>query len=335
MITESMETAPPFGGGRRRVLSAEPPNAEAAEGAFAHLVTPAEQRFVRCHFPVPRLDAGHALHVHGAVAESRRFSLAGLRALPAVTCTVVTECAGNGRAGMHPPAPGEQWTSGAVSVAQWTGVPLRSLLHLRESAVEVVFTGADGGRYRRSLPAEVAMDGATLVAFEMNGEPIPAVFGGPLRLIVPGWYGMASVKWLSRVEAVETPFEGEFQTERYVYAPGEPVTRVKVKSMFTDLPRRVSARAPLRVTGLCWGGAGIARVQVSDGGEWQEARLVGPILAHAWRRFELRWTPPAPGTYRMKCRAADASGDWQPDAPPWNEQGYGVNGVEEIEIVAC
>ena len=129
------------------------------------------------------------------------------------------------------------------------------------------------------------MDGSTLVALEMNGEPIPAIFGGPLRLIVSGWYGMASVKWLARVEAVETPFEGEFQTERYVYAPGAPVTSVKVKSMFTDLPAEVPARVPLRITGLAWGGAGIARVQVAAGAEWREARLVGPILPHAWRRF--------------------------------------------------
>jgi DMSO/TMAO reductase YedYZ molybdopterin-dependent catalytic subunit len=334
VFPETIELAPTLEGGRRRVLSTEPPNAEAAEGAYSHLVTPAEQRFVRCHFPLPGLDAGRTLHIHGAVAEARVVPLRDLRALPSVTCTVVTECAGNGRARMQPPAPGEQWTSGAVSVAQWTGVPLRSLLHLRESAVEVVFTGADGGRYRRSLPAEVAMDGATLVAFEMNEEPIPAAFGGPLRLIVPGWYGMASVKWLSRIEAVEAPFEGEFQTEKYVYAPGAPVTRIKVKSMFTDLPAEVPARVPLRITGLAWGGAGVARVQVSHGGEWKEARLVGPILPHAWRRFELQWTPNAPGRYPMKCRAGDASGEWQPDAPVWNEQGYGMNAVEEIELVA-
>lgn len=334
MVPEAIETAPSLARGQRRVLSAEPPNAEAAEGAFSHLVTPAEQRFVRCHFPVPALDAGHTLEIHGAVAEARTIALAELRALPAVTCTVVTECAGNGRVRMQPPAPGEQWTSGAVSVAQWTGVPLRSLLRLRESAVELVFTGADGGSYRRSLPAEVAMDGSTLVALEMNGEPIPAIFGGPLRLIVSGWYGMASVKWLARVEAVETPFEGEFQTERYVYAPGAPVTSVKVKSMFTDLPAEVPARVPLRITGLAWGGAGIARVQVAAGAEWREARLVGPILPHAWRRFELQWTPPAPGRYLLKCRAADSSGEWQPDAPSWNEQGYGINAVEESGIVA-
>jgi DMSO/TMAO reductase YedYZ molybdopterin-dependent catalytic subunit len=334
VIREAIERASPFEGGTRRVLSTEPPNAEATEGAFSHLVTPAEQRFVRCHFPVPLLDASHALHIHGAVAEARLISLEDLRGFPAVTSTVVTECAGNGRARMQPPTPGEQWSSGAVSVAQWTGVPLRSLLRVRDSAVELVFTGADGGRYRRSLPAEVALDGATLVAFDMNGEPIPARFGGPLRLIVPGWYGMASVKWLSRIEAVETPFEGEFQTEKYVYAPGAPVTFVKVKSMFTDLPAEVRAGVPLRVTGLAWGGAGIARVQVSDGGEWREARLVGPILPHAWRRFELQWTPPAPGRYPMRCRAADSSGEWQPDVPLWNEQGYGMNAAEEIELVA-
>jgi DMSO/TMAO reductase YedYZ molybdopterin-dependent catalytic subunit len=333
VIPEAMEAVPPLAG-RRRVLSDDPPNAEVAEGAFSHLVTPAAQRFVRCHFAVPALDSGHLLHVHGAVVEARLFSLAELRALSPVTCTVVTECAGNGRVRMQPPAPGDQWSSGAVSVAQWTGVPLRSLLQPRESAVELVFTGADGGQYRRSLPVETAMDGATLVAFEMNGEPIPALFGGPLRLVVPGWYGMASVKWLSRIEAVETPFEGEFQTEKYVYAPGVPVTSVKVKSMFTDVPAEAPARSPLRITGLAWGGAGVERVQIAAEGEWREARLVGPILPFAWRRFELQWTPPAPGRYRLRCRAADSSGEWQPDAPPWNERGYGINPVDEIEFDA-
>ena len=318
----------------RRVLSRDPPNAEAAEGAFAHLLTPAAMRFVRCNFPVPRLDEAHQLEIAGEVSQAGRLPLAHLKTLPSVTLTVVTECAGNGRARIEPPVDGDPWRNGAVSVAQWTGVPLRSVLALKDTAVEVVFTGADGGAYQRSLPREIAMDPATLVAWEMNGTPIPARFGGPLRLVVPGWYGMASVKWLARIEAVTEPFRGHFQAERYVYGPSVPVTRIRVKSMFTDVPEAPRAGLPTRVTGLAWGGEGVARVEVGIDGEWNEARLVGPILPHAWRRFELHWTPPAPGRYRLCCRALGAHGETQPRNPLWNPLGYGANGIETRDVVA-
>ncbi len=329
----SSEVLPPRAGGSGKVLSSDPPNAEASPDAFAYLITPAEQRFVRCHFPVPRLGDEHAVQVHGAVLEPRSISLADLRGLPAVTETVVTECAGNGRTRLSPPVPGEQWTGGAVSVAQWTGVPLRELLRLRDSAVEVVFTGADGGRFRRSLPVDAALDPATLLAYEMNGARIPARFGGPLRLVVPGWYGMASVKWVQRIEAVEAPFEGEFQTQKYVYAPGIPVTRVRVKSMFTGLPGEIAVRDTLRITGLAWGGEGVARVEVAVDGEWSDARLVGPRLPYAWRRFELLWAPPRRGTWQLSCRATDHAGVMQPEQPVWNALGYGVNPIEHATLV--
>jgi DMSO/TMAO reductase YedYZ molybdopterin-dependent catalytic subunit len=206
--------------------------------------------------------------------------------------------------------------------------------------VELVFTGADGGRYKRSLPREAALDPSVLLAWEMNGEPIPPQFGGPLRLVVPGWYGMASVKWLARIEAAETPFEGEYQTRKYVYAPGDPVTRMRPKAMFSEVPRIVRAGRPMLIAGMAWSGAAIARVEVAinagDGsaGDWCEARLVGPALPHAWRRFEVRWTPPHPGPYRVRCRAFDAGGEGQPETPVWNELGYGANGIEGLQIEA-
>ena len=309
--------------GSRHVLSQEPFNAEAGEGAFAQFLTPAEQRFVRNHFEVPLLGAGHAVEIGGAVVRPRRLSLAELRAMARLSLTVVTECAGNGRASFEPKVEGEPWQNRAVSAAQWTGVPLSAVLQLKDAAVEVVFTGADGGEYRRSLPREAAMDPATLLAWEMNGAPIPPRFGGPLRLIVPGWYGMASVKWLARIEAVEEPFDGRFQTEKYVYAAGDPVTRIRVKSMFTEV-------APPRIVGLAWGGEGVTQVSVQIEGRWREARLVGPALPHAWRRFELQWTPPRPGRYALRCRATDARGETQPESPRWNRLGYGANGVQEM-----
>jgi DMSO/TMAO reductase YedYZ molybdopterin-dependent catalytic subunit len=319
----------------RRILSRDPPNVEAPQSAFAKLITPAEERFSRCHSSVPLLGDDHQIQIAGAVAEPLQIRLVDLRAAPAHTLTVLTECAGNGRVSFPGQIEGEQWSGGAVSTAQWTGAPLRGLLEragLKETAVEIVFTGADGGDYQRSLPREVALDPDTLLAWEMNGEPIAPQFGGPLRLIVPGWYGMASVKWLARIEAVERPFSGRYQTEKYVYRLGEPVTRVRVKSMFTGLPDLLRARAPACLTGLAWGGEGIARVEVAVGEAWREARMVGPLLPHAWRRFELPWTPEGPGQYLLRCRATDARGETQPDEPVWNEQGYGANGVQQVAV---
>ena len=318
----------------RRVLSRDPANVEASEEAFEDLITPAKERFLRCHFAIPRLGEDHAIAIAGAVVSPRSLTLPELRSMPSVIETVVTECAGNGRAMLDPPVSGEQWAHRAVSTAQWTGVPLRSVLELGEAAVEVVFTGADGGQYQRSLPRDVALDEGTLLAFEMNGAPIPARFGGPVRLVVPGWYGMASVKWLARIDAVEKPFHGEFQAHKYVYAPGVPVTRMRIKSMFVGLPGHVRAGTPARLSGLAWGGEGVSRVDVEIDGEKHEARLLGPALPHSWRRFELVWTPRAPGRHAVACRATDIAGSSQPDEPEWNPLGYGINAVQRVEIVA-
>jgi DMSO/TMAO reductase YedYZ molybdopterin-dependent catalytic subunit len=332
-LSEELEVLPPVEPDGRRVLSYEPANAEAAPDAFANLITPVDQWFVRCHFAIPDLGPDHVIRIHGAVAHARLLTVEQLRALPAVRATILTECAGNGRSSLEPRVSGEQWTSRAVSTAQWRGAALRSVLELRETAVEVVFTGADGGRYQRSLPRDVAMDGSTLLAYEMNGTPIPARFGGPVRLVVPGWYGMASVKWVQRVEAVEKPFHGEFQARRYVYAPGVPVTRIRIKSMFTEVPDLPRAGLPARICGFAWGGEGVGRVDVEIDGERCEARLIGPSLRHAWRRFELDWTPKAPGRYVLACRATDLEGQSQPDEPEWNPLGYGNNAVQRVEVI--
>jgi DMSO/TMAO reductase YedYZ molybdopterin-dependent catalytic subunit len=317
----------------RRTLSDEPSNAEAAPGAFSYLLTPADQRFVRCHYPIPALDDAHVLEITGAISTPLRLSLEALRALPVETQTVVTECAGNGRANFLPPIAGEQWGDGAVSVAQWTGVPLAAVLEqagLRDTAVELVFTGADGGAYQRSLPREAAA--SALLAVQMNGAPIAPQFGGPLRLVMPGWYGMASVKWLARIEAVEAPFTGPYQTEKYLYAPGAPVTKMRIKSMFTAVPRDLRSGVPARLEGLAWGGDRVDRVEVSVGGAWREATLTGPALPNAWRRFRFRWTPLSAGDYVLRCRATDVRGETQPDAPVRNAGGYGANGIQRLSI---
>jgi len=274
------------------------------------------------------------VRILGAVVQPRLLTVQQLRTLPSVTQTILTECAGNGRASLEPPVSGEQWTSRAVSTAQWTGVSLRSVLELRETAVEVVFTGADGGRYQRSLPRDVATDAGTMLAYEMNGSPILGQFGGPVRLVVPDWYGMASVKWLARIEAVEKPFRGEFQARRYVYAEGVPVTRIRIKSMFTDVPDLVPVGVPVRVMGLAWGGEGVR------GSRWRST-------ASGTRRG---WSVPSCPTHgaasnsigsRLPAAATSSPagpptwrGRSQPDEPEWNVLGYGNNAVQRVELLA-
>lgn len=315
--------------------TAVPLNLEAPQSALRQLITPTEDRFVRNHFPLPQ-PVSDTVEILGAVGEPRRVSFAALQQLPSETLTVTTECAGNHRAAIEPPVPGEPWTGGALSTSQWTGVPLERLLALaglKESVVEIAFHAADQG-YARSLPLAKAMERETLVAWEMNGAPIPHRFGGPVRLIVPAWYGMASVKWLQRIEALETPFQGEFQTERYQYGPDKPVTTMRVKSMFLD-PRdgAMLRRGRVRIRGLAWGGeGGVVQVDISTGGDWRPARILGPFLPHAWRRFEYDWDAKTAGAFTLRSRARDAAGNLQPDRAEWNPLGYGANPIEQLEV---
>jgi DMSO/TMAO reductase YedYZ molybdopterin-dependent catalytic subunit len=318
------------------VVKPVPLNAEAPARALdAPFTSP---HFVRTNFDIPQLGEGHAFEVGGAVANRLRLDTEALRALaPSRTVAVTLECAGNGRTALAPLPEGEPWERGAVSTAQWRGVPLSAVLSpavLRDDVQELVFFGADGGEFARALPLEKALDPDTLIAFEMNGKPIPARHGGPLRLIVPGWYAMASVKWLARIEATAVPFEGQFQTERYVYGPGAPVTSARVKALITS-PLEDARVAPgeLEVAGWAWSGsAEVVSVEVAVGGgdSWVEAELEAPLGRWAWRRFRARLRVDAPGRQTLRARATDARGATQPPAPGWNALGYGNNAVEVV-----
>jgi len=338
---------------RQLVVRADPRNVESARRALGAYLTPAADRFVRSNFAVPRLRLrDHRVRVGGLVQQPLHLDVEELRSLPQRTVTVTTECAGNGRTDLSPLPPGEPWQGGAVSTARWTGVALPLLLEragIRPGAMEVLATGADSGpvalghaAYARSVPLATALDPDTIVALEMNGRPLLAAHGAPVRLVVPGWYGMASVKWLSQLEVVGERFAGYFQSHRYVYRePGkapEPVTRMRVKSMFTaPLDGSRVEMGPLRVGGFAWSGTGrIARVEVAFAGgeEWIEARLAADGESHAWRGWELIWTPPWRGRHVLRCRATDDAGNVQPDAGRWNELGYGANGVQSIAVYA-
>ena len=323
-------------------------NAEAPLASLAEPVAPPGSFYVRSHFDVPRLDPSvWRLRVGGAVKREVSFSLEDVRSLPARTVPVTLECAGNGRRHMVPVPSGTAWDLGAVSTAAFTGAPLRALLDAAgqgSDAVEVGFAGADGGEvvpgrseaFQRSLPIDVARNDDTLVAWEMNGTPLAPEHGFPARLIVPGWYGMASVKWLANVEVLREPFRGWFQTTHYVYDDASPVTRARVRSLFAwpEDGMRVAAGANV-VHGIAWSGNGeISRVRVCVSGEsWIDARLGGPGGPHAATPWRAEISLSA-GEHELCVRAADASGREQPLEPVHNRLGYGNNVVQRVRVIA-
>jgi DMSO/TMAO reductase YedYZ molybdopterin-dependent catalytic subunit len=316
-------------------------------------VVPTARFYVRNNFPIPNLDAGDfRLQVSGLVDRPLSLSLHDLHNMRSQTEVVTLECAGNGRTLFDPPVPGERWQYGAVSTAEWSGVPLIEILDragVRSGATEVRFRGADGGevdnrrgkiRFERSLSLDQARESDAILAWAMNGEPLPIQHGYPLRLVVPGWYGVASVKWLTEIEVTDRPFDGYYQTERYVYywsrdgrEEREPVTLQRVRALITEpAPGQEAAPGELVVRGVAWSGAApIARVEVSvDGGDWREARLVGERKRHSWQWWELLARFERRGDVTLRARATDLAGRTQPERAEWNKLGYGNNGIHEV-----
>jgi len=328
--------------------------------ALRHAVTPVGMHYVLVHFDVPDIDeAAHDLVVDGLVERPLTLTMAELRARPAVTLPVVMECAGSGRAHLAPRPVSAPWHDEAVGCAEWTGTPLRGVLAdagVRDEAVEILFTGADRGfdqgveqDYERSLPVDEALLDGVLLAYAMNGQPIPPSHGFPLRLVVPEWYGMASVKWLRTITAIAEPFRGVQQTVLYTYRrsedePGTPVTRKRPRALmappgipeFLSRLRHVRSE-PTRITGRAWSGDGpVARVEFSaDGGRtWADAELDAPVGRYAWARWSFRWEPPGPGDYELCVRATAAGGERQPlrSEEVWNRGGYGINAVQRVVV---
>lgn len=334
---------------RAHPLNCETPLSELVGG----VVVPTARFYVRNNFPIPNLDAADfRLRVTGLVERPLNLSLRDLQNMRSQTEVVTLECAGNGRTLFDPPVPGERWQYGAVSTAEWTGVPLVEILDragVRAAATEVRFRGADGGEvdkrrgnipFERSLTLDEARDAGALLAWAMNGEPLPIQHGYPLRLVVPGWYGVASVKWLTDIEVSDQPFDGYYQTERYVYywnrdgrETREPVTLQKVRALITEpAPGQEAEPGELVVRGVAWSGAApISRVEVSvDGGDWREARLVGERKRHSWQWWELIARFERSGDVTLRARATDLAGRSQPERAEWNKLGYGNNGIHEV-----
>lgn len=327
-------------------LTREPLNAETPLERQTGVITPTSRHYVRDHFPIP--DVTGRLSIDGAVRTPLQLDLDDIRALPSRSLVVTLECAGNGRAFLDPPVAGEQWRTGAVSTAEWTGVSVRAVLEMAEplaTAVEVLFIGADVGTppdvgtriaFERSLPIADAMRDDVLLAYAMNGDDIPPEHGAPLRVIVPGWYGMASVKWLARLRLIERAFDGFFQTKRYVIGD-RPLREIAARALIAS-PRdgdRIAAR-PFVMRGYAWSGRGdLARVEVSvDGGRtWRDAMLGEALSTYAWRPWHAAVAPHETGQLVLLARAVTADGKPQPLEEIRNALGYANNAVRPVRVV--
>ncbi len=319
------------------------------------VVTPKAHFYVRNHFQIPKIDPNvWRLNVGGLVERPLSLSLHDLKNMRSQTLFVTLECAGNGRSLLVPPIEGEKWELGAVSTAEWIGVPLAELMEragIRAGACEVLFRGVDRGtvpgrtepvHFERSLTLNDASNSEILLAYAMNGEPLPIQHGYPLRVIVPGWYAVTSVKWLREIEVIDKPFTGHYQTDAYFYewnrdgqVVREAVSLQCVRSLITEpSANREIERGELAIRGVAWSGAApIARVEVSiDQGPWEQARLVGERTRHSWSWWELITRVDAPGTITIRARASDQAGRTQPEQPKWNRLGYGNNVVQKVPI---
>lgn len=320
-------------------------------------ITPNHLHYVLNRFPIPNLNLSKwTLRVYGHVKKPLLLTYEDLMDVPPKTLTVTLECAGNGRALYHPPAPfiNVHWTHHAVSNARWKGVPLEQILRtagVESGSKEVIFKGADHGiedavgrklRYERSLPLDVALHPDTLLAYQVTGETLPRIHGFPLRLVVPGWYGMASVKWLTEIKLIDKPFKGFYQAERYVYEWTDkpdtkiPVTQMRVKSLITEpLDGEDLRRGKIVVKGIAWTGeARVKKVEVStDGGlSWDVAYTVTRSGLYGWSQWEYHWKVSEAGVFVVMARAIDNLGNTQPCRARWNRQGIGNNSIHTINV---
>lgn len=345
--------------GRRIVRLAAPENLESPFADLSGFITPVEEHYVRSHFAVPQVEAATwTLQVRGAVGQPLTLTLDQLRALPKVSRVVTLECAGNGRAFLTPAVAGVQWERGAISTAEWTGVRLADLLAkagTSTAATRLVFEGHDRGEvkngpapqgpisFHRSLTIDEAKARDVIVAYALNGQPLPAAHGAPARLVVPGCYGMASVKWLSGIEVVAGDFDGYWETVDYAYwdrSSGRPSRRpllgMQVKSLIArpSSDGTVAKGTTVEIAGAAWSDGPVTRVEVStDGGRtWTDAEFTDPQSAWTWRRWRLRWqVPAAPGSAVLMARATDAKGRTQPAT---RNPDYGTYVIHHVVPVA-
>jgi sulfane dehydrogenase subunit SoxC len=327
--------------------------------ALRYPITPLGLHYLLIHFDIPFVDErSFELAIGGHVRRPVRLDLDDLKSRPAKTLAVTLECAGNGRARLAPRPLSQPWLGEAVGTAEWTGTPLAPILRdagVRDGAVDVVFTGLDRGiqggveqLYERSLSIDDAMRDEVLLAYAINGQPLPPQHGFPLRLVVPGWYGMAHVKWLRSVTVLDHEFEGYQQATAYHHRtvqsdPGEPITRMLPRALMIppgvpDFMSRTRFVEPSAITveGRAWSGrGGIARVEFShDGGKsWSEASLEDETSPFAWRAWRATWDATRHGEYELCVRATDTARNTQPLQPSWSTEGVQNNAVQRVTVI--
>src|SRR3989440_10885892 len=335
------------------VREQDPLNLEMPFSSLDGFLTPNESFYVRCHFPIPEISVKDwRLRIEGEVEAAFELTYDELRAMESCTITATLECAGNNRLFLEPKAKGVQWGLGAVGNAKWTGVPLAAVLDrakAKSGAIEVILDGADEGQvdktpppsgkisFCRSLPINKAR-ADVLLAYEMNGEKLSGTHGFPLRAVVPGWYAMASVKWLRRIIVTEKPFNGFYQSLDYTYwdrsGPLPTLAPLAEQQTKAEIARpengeTVAANSIYRVHGAAWTGTGeITRVEVSfdSGGNWQDAKLLGEPVKNAWRLWEYEWqTPAKAGRHTITARATDSHGIPQPADRSGDRGTYMIN----------
>jgi DMSO/TMAO reductase YedYZ molybdopterin-dependent catalytic subunit len=344
------------------VRAKHPEDLEMPDAGFGDFITPVDRFFVRSHVAVPDVDlATWRLKIDGHVSAARTLSMEELRRMPSFELPAVLECAGNGRSFYEPAAAGLQWTNGAVGNGRWRGVRLATLLErvvVKQGAVEILFDGADVPLgtmtdFQRSIPLAKALQPTTILAYDMNGQALPAKHGFPLRAVVPGWAGNSWVKWVTNIRVLNQEANNFWMKNAYLYpsmpvAPGvtppadnmNPVTSLRVKSIIATPSEGavVDVGKPLLLTGAAWSGdAGpIAGVDVSvDGGRtWKHATLDRNSTQFGWRLWKCHWTPSKRGTYTILSRASDSRGEAQPLIGDWNPSGYLWNGAGRVNLVA-
>jgi DMSO/TMAO reductase YedYZ molybdopterin-dependent catalytic subunit len=339
-----------------KVVTQSPQNAETPLADVHGWVTPTRLFFVRNHFDIPQIEVSTwRLSVSGCVSRPLELTWDELNNMPQRTLLATLECAGNGRSFLAQKVPGVPWGAGAVAHAEWSGVPLREVLELagiEDGTEEIVATGADVGsepdhpeqmHFARGLPVAKALHRDTLLALRMNGEPLTPSHGFPLRLLVPGWYGVASVKWLTRLEASRVPYPGYFQTVKYTIKrignDGQETIPLGEMAIKSEIVRPFAGEAlglgKQRVFGLAWAGEEpVAKVELStDGGRtWQETELLGPWAPYSWMMWEHLWNVSQPGAYELLSRATSVSGRQQPADYDPNYSGYMIHFSRAIPV---
>ncbi|MZQ80981.1 molybdopterin-dependent oxidoreductase [Paenibacillus sp. 5J-6] len=319
-------------------------------------ITPNQLFYVRNHFEYPPIDINTwNLSIEDSVDRSIKFTYSDLINMNKVTLSATLECAGNKRSLFERKAQGNQFMLGAISNAIWGGVRLKDVLEqagVSLSGTEIVFEGLDYGQrndmeehvfFERSLPVAKAFHPDTILAYEMNGEPLSIKHGFPIRLIVPGWYAVASVKWLHRIRVVEQPFKGPFQSIDYVilkktndYKHALPLSPVLVNSTIASPTEEQEMAAGTNVIeGYAWAGEhSVTKVEIStDGGNlWSEANLLDPDVPYSWRRWSFSWNPQNSGPYTIMSKATNDHGDVQPLKAEWNVKGYQNNSIHAVNV---